>query len=216
VRRKTTGIRTWRRLDDGPAQTLEVAKEPVPALDSPRRWPSHPGAERYDARAVALVSFRSFLNGDGDLWGGGLRVSHERFRFISWSADFLFEAGSVRASGTTFSIRSGTLGGWLAGYQRLGFLTARLGVGLRLGIVAAPDDARVKSSASGVAPWGWPMATSSLTFAGGPLVFEVGMEGGYVVLPVGSASGISVEGSWFSLQIGVGARRKSLVGSREQ
>jgi hypothetical protein len=163
-----------------------------------------------NARAVALVSARRFFDDSGSLWGGGVRLSEERFRHISWSADLLFEAGSVASRLTDYRLRSGTVGGWLMLYERANAITLRLGAGIRMGVIAslasnAPDG--TPASASAVAPWGWPLAATSISVAGGPIVIEYSMEAGYVVLPVGGTSGPSVRGGWFSGQLGLGVQR---------
>ena len=164
-------------------------------------------------RAVGVASFRTFFDDTGSFYGGGLRVSEERFRHMSWSADFLFEGGNIDASKADYRVRSGTLGGWLMLYHRRGGVTARLGAGLRLGVVAAlaedvsSDYEGSTGSESAVAPWGWPLAASSLSVDMGPLVAEFAFEAGYVVLPLGGSSGPSVSGGWCSAQLGLGIRR---------
>jgi hypothetical protein len=206
------------------AAALRKTGAPVPARFAPLPARSEkPGADTDEpksraaphkfmrsSRVVALVSARRFFDDSGSLWGGGVRMSEERFRHMSWSADFLFEAGSVSSRSADYRIRSGTVGGWLMLYERTSSLTLRLGAGIRMGIVAALASNRqddTPASASAVAPWGWPLAAASLTVAGGPVALEYSMEAGYVVLPVGGTSGPSVSGGWFSAQLGLGIRR---------
>jgi hypothetical protein len=78
-------------------------------------------------------------------------------------------------------------------------VTGRLGAGLRAGI------AEVGSTASSVAPWGWPLGTSSISFRLSPhFVLDIAGEAGYVVLPSGQAHQSDLRGGWFSGQVGIG------------
>jgi hypothetical protein len=169
-------------------------------------------------RAVALGSVRSFFNDNGTLWGGGMRFSEDRFRHMSWSADFLFEAGSIDTTKADYRVRSGSIGAWLMLYTRQKDVTARVGAGLRVGIAASLAENRstdyVGAYRSGaVAPWGWPLAAVSLGIDSGPLVAELAFESGYVVLPVGGSGGPSVAGGWFSAQFGLGIRHQAVARS---
>jgi hypothetical protein len=150
-------------------------------------------------RFSAVVSARKFFDQPGLLWGGGLRLGEERFRFISWAADILIESGTVGTGERTYQILTSTLGGSLLLWGRVGPITGRIGAGLRAGF------AEVGGSASSVAPWGWPLGTSSLSFRTNQgIVLDLVGEGGYVVLPAGSAGQPGLRGGWFSGQIGIG------------
>jgi hypothetical protein len=151
-----------------------------------------------------MASMRSFLSDRGSLWGGGVRVSEERFSRLSWSGDFIYEAGTLHAEDRDYTVRSGTFGGWLMLYTRNRFLTARLGAGLRMGVVASPSEDPDGDSDSALVPWGWPLAATSLTIANGPVALEFSAEGGYTALPIGGATGRSVRGGWVSVQFGIG------------
>lgn len=158
-------------------------------------------------RTVVMGSARSFLEKEGFLYGGGVRISEERFRYMSWSADLLFEAGTVSSGSVNYDIRSGTLGAWLMLYGRAGpraLVTGRAGVGLRVGLIGSQADVGGRAS-NALAPWGWPMAALSTT-VGRAFVVELSVEAGYVVLPVGgAATGSSVRGPWACVQLGFGA-----------
>jgi hypothetical protein len=204
VRRRTPPLEA-----QGPApEAVSPATEPESKFDTDSRS-TRPPADSPPLRAVGLASVRSFFSGTGSLWGGGMRLSHERFTLVSWSTDFLFEAGTLSTSRESYEIRSGTLGGWLMLYKQSRLLTARLGAGLRMGVVAtiaSEPNGGTEDRANAVAPWGWPLAAASLTVGNGPIVIEYGMEGGYVVLPVAGTSRPSLRGSWFSAQLGFGIR----------
>jgi hypothetical protein len=172
-------------------------------------------------RAVALGSVRTFFNDDGTLWGGGMRFSEERFRHMSWSADFLFEAGSIDTAKADYRVRSGSIGGWLMLYARRRVVTARVGAGLRVGFAASlaentSTDYEGSRNSGAVAPWGWPLAAASLSIDLGPLVTELAFESGYVVLPVGGSGGASVAGGWFSAQLGLGVRQQTAAPSAKR
>ena len=168
-------------------------------------------------RAVALASMRRFFDDKGSLWGGGMRFSEERFRYVSWSADFLVEAGSISTTDVDYRVRSGTIGGWLMLYKRWGPVTARLGAGLRMGVVASQienvrrDIPAPAGTENAIAPWGWPLGATSLSAGTGPLVTELAFEAGYVVLPV---AGGDIAGGWFSAQLGIGLRLEATASTR--
>jgi hypothetical protein len=187
-----------------------VKPNPNPALVEPK-GPSTPYEpyERhwYDMeapvdrmfRVVAVASGRTFFKVPGILWGGGVRVGEERFRFASWSADALIETGGVGIPSNRYNLLTATVGGALLLWVRSGPVTARLGAGLRAGI------AEVGSTASSVAPWGWPLGTSSISFRLSPhFVLDISGEAGYVVLPSGRQDQADLKGGWFSGQIGLG------------
>jgi len=179
--------------------------DPAPDLSRPAR-PVFEGTPGRTFRTVVFGSARSFLDDEGLMYGGGVRVGEERFTHMSWSADLLFESGSVSSGGVAYDVRSGTLGGWLLVYDRIEgatTFTGRAGVGIRMGLIGSQADTGGRAS-SAVAPWGWPMAALSGTIGRG-FVAELSLEAGYVVLPVGGvAAGTTVGGTWCSLQLGFG------------
>jgi len=126
---------------------------------------------------------------------------------VSWAADFLFEEGDVRTNAGHYTIETGTLGAWLLLYKRWGILTARAGAGLRLASVSSSKvSASQPEGSTTIAPWGWPLAASSITVRPGEwLVLELSGEIGYAVLPVPNASDPGVRGAWYSAQFGFGA-----------
>jgi len=85
-------------------------------------------------------------------------------------------------------------------------VTARMGAGLRLGLihstVAAPQEGAGQSS---IGPWGWPQLVMSLTlFPGRGFAMELGAEAGYAVLAVSPGTNTGLNGTWYSAHLGIG------------
>ena len=172
-----------------------------------RTWYDADTPEDRSFRIVALASTRSFFSHPGTLWGGGVRVGEERFRFLSWSADLLLERGTIGSSEGQFEVSTTTLGGALFLSGRTGPLTGRLGAGLRVGFAATAPHDQQSSGGPALAPWGWPLGTASLSMRLAPeLVIDVSCEAGYVVLPIQGPSDNdkSISGGWYSAQFGIG------------
>jgi hypothetical protein len=179
----------------GPAVRAGAPAIPYEPLD--RRWYDLESPIDRMFRVTAVVSTRKFFNLPGLLWGGGVRLGEERFHFMSWSADVLFESGTVGHQDNPYRLFTATAGGSLLLWARIGPITGRIGGGLRAGL------AEVGGSASSVAPWGWPLGTSSITFRiTRHLVIDLTGEAGYVVLP--GARQQTLTGGWFSGQLGLG------------
>jgi hypothetical protein len=177
-----------------------LPKEPLTRYEPyERHWYDIEAPADRMLRVVAVASGRTFFKVPGILWGGGVRVGEERFHFMSWSADALIETGGVGVTDNRYNLLTATVGGALLLWARIGPVTGRIGAGLRAGI------AEVGSTASSVAPWGWPLATSSISFRLSPhFVLDVAGEAGYVVLPSGKTGQADLKGGWFSGQIGIG------------
>jgi hypothetical protein len=176
------------------------SEKPVPAYEpAPRRWYDVESPMDRMFRFSAVVTGRKFFELPGVLWGGGLRVGEERFRFVSWSADVLVESGTIGKGVNSYRLLTSTIGGSLLLWGRVGPLTGRIGAGLRAGF------AELDGSASSVAPWGWPLGTSSISilFKGGFVLDLVG-EAGYVALLAAHAGQADLRGGWFSGQVGLG------------
>ncbi len=152
-------------------------------------------SERY--LALTLVgSARSFFDTPGTLVGGGVRVGEERFRFVAWSVDLLFETGSVKPGAQTFDLKTFTTGGRLLAQGRVGKFAAGVGAGLRVGVAAS-------QGSSSLAPWGWPLGVAAASLRiGSSAVLELSGEASYVVLPLGGDT--TLRGAWFNGQLGLG------------
>jgi hypothetical protein len=154
-------------------------------------------------RLLWMGSMRTFANHPGQLFGGGLRVGEEPLVSTSWAIDTLFERGEMETNNGRFEIETLTLGALLYLYGRIGIFTARAGAGLRAGVVSSRDVAGASRTA--VLPWGWPMAAISMSFGGQGVQVELAGEGGYATMPVGpAASGLSIQGAWAAVQVGLG------------
>jgi hypothetical protein len=201
-------------------QRVHEAPIPKKPVDQPRTldWPPEPldrseGTRRLNdssqgrLRLLALASARAFLDHDGTLFGGGVRLGDEVFTATSWALDALFESGSLETSAGILQVETWTIGAMVYFYGSWSVLTWRAGAGLRAGLVTTslpPGEAELTRT---ITPWGWPMLTVSATFRlGNTMVLELSGESSYVALPVFSgALGASVDGLWLGGQLGVGA-----------
>ncbi|HEX7672258.1 MAG TPA: hypothetical protein VF395_21830 [Polyangiaceae bacterium] len=190
---------------DATIAAREIAKQLLAERYEPkaRTWYDVETPHDRMLRFVPLVSTRKFFTHPGTLIGGGLRMGEERFRFLSWSADALFESGTVSQLGNYYDISTGTLGGMVLAYVGSRTVTARLGAGLRVGfanIAAAVGP----SSGGALVPWGWPLAATSVTLRFTRYFgVDLGGEGGYVSLPGSSGGQPLFSGFWFSGQAGL-------------
>ncbi len=192
-----------------PAPAPPAEPQPViPANErpyfAPSRPPSPPAPRRRlvpRTRILALLSMRSFFEADGTLRGGGVRAGSEPYRYVSWAADALVERGKL----LNYEVDSMTLGGWVLAFYRVEPLSFRLGFGLRGGAVSSSAEAGSGlTGRSSVAPWGWPLAASTITIHAGPIAIDLSGEGGYAVLPLRGNEHPALAGSWYSLQVGLG------------
>lgn len=207
-------LSSWAELESNPTPTVEPEGPRPPdetrraargiALERAatgyqfrlRRWyDKETPAERYLA-LMAVGSVRSFFDTPGTLLGGGARVGEERFRFMAWSVDLLFETGRVELGSQSFDLKSFTTGGRLLAHGRIGKFGAGVGAGLRVGVAAS-------QGSSSLAPWGWPLGVAAASLRiGTSAVLELSGEASYVVLPLGGDT--TLRGAWFSGQLGLG------------
>ncbi len=181
-----------------------IAQERVPYVPKIITWADEETPADRMFRIVGLVSTRSFFGHGGALWGGGVRVGEERFRFVGWSADLLVERGTLSGPDGPYDVFTTTLGGGLFAALQTRFVTARLGAGLRLGTASATLRGD-PSAGSALVPWGWPLGGAQLSFRlASSLVLDLAGEGGYAVLPLGDNAEHSLSGGWYSLQAGLG------------
>lgn len=179
---------------ENPAPPSDPETPYVPA--ERKRPPAPPDKSRVGTpvlRIVAIGSMRAFFNGSGELWGGGARIGEERFRIASWAVDALVESGTLGSSKVT----TATVGGLLQTFFDFRPITLRAGVGLRAGLVTGDDGAYFGT-------FGWPLATTSVSLFAGHLVFDMGGELGYGILPLSGRAEPSVRGFWGSAQLGAG------------
>src|SRR5262249_26531050 len=132
-----------RVVPEGPEpspQAVQAARKTLEDFDwrpKPQHWYEAETPSDRMLRLMFLGSFRSFFNGSGRLWGGGVRVGEERLQAVSWSIDALIESGDVHTNAGRYNVETATLGAWLLLYKRWGFYTGRIGAGLRLAAVAS-------------------------------------------------------------------------------
>jgi hypothetical protein len=184
----------------------EIAKDLLTEAYEPkiRNWYETETPKNRMLRLVPLFSARSFFDYKGTLWGGGVRIGEERFRFLSWAADVLLESGTIQGTDTDYQVTTGTLGATLFAYAHSGYLTGRIGAGLRTGFAGStPLRGGGPGGTSSLVPWGWPLGAASVTLllARG-FGLDLSGEGGYVVLPA-RGGGATLSGFWVSGQIGI-------------
>jgi hypothetical protein len=161
------------------------------------------------SRLLVLGSSRAFFSSPGALYGGGVRYGSDRSRYVSWSADSLYERGVIRRERQPIELDTFTLGGNVSFARRWGFSTWRIGTALRLGRAHSATGPRgASSSTDAIVPWGWPSAQVSASFRSGPWVIDASGDLGYTVVPLAAgASGTrdtAIRGTWFGAQLGIG------------
>ncbi|HVU05617.1 MAG TPA: hypothetical protein VHE30_27905, partial [Polyangiaceae bacterium] len=183
----------------------EIAKEKMEHYEPKvETWYELETPKERSLRIVAIASGRRFFTHGGGLYGAGLRMGEERFKFLAWAADAVLETGTILTGGeTNYRVTTSTASGMLLGYLRSGAFTARAGAGLRVGLAASTSTSGQFSGATSLTPWGWPLGVMCFSLAGGGLVLDLSGEAGYVVLPV-RGGGATIEGGWFAGQIGLG------------
>lgn len=217
-------LASWSELETNPDPQVEPAGPPPPpdAREAARDWVAHrathdllPAAthkkpRRRTFRILAVLSQRAFFAHPGALWGGGARVGNEPLSHVSWSLDAVIDKGQLESSIGKYEVETATLGASVYLYERWSWFVARVGGGLRVGgarSVGLPG--AQTSGTSGIAPWGWPLASLSLSARPvEPLVLELAGETSYVLLPLANdKSGVanpSLRGMWYGVELGVG------------
>jgi hypothetical protein len=187
------------------AAPVPTPAAPPPYVGRPKTWYETDTPRDRAFRILAIGSTRSFFEFDGSMYGGGVRVGEERFRWVGWSGDVLIESGTIEERARSFEVRTVTVSGFLNGYLRSGNLTGRLGAGLRIGVAATDQKGVPDGEASSLAPWGWPLACASVSIrAGEQFVIDLATEAGYVVLPVAGPGDHTLRGAWLGTQLGLG------------
>jgi hypothetical protein len=184
----------------GPVRTGGLDDEP----------PAHDSAEL--AGAFAVASTRFIVGSQGSLLGGGARVTGVFGGLFRWSTDLLVERGTISQGSGSFAIDTVTLGAVVGLNAQWRALSASAGVGLRAGLTDVRNLNGLRSrSAATLAPWGWPMLSTSLVLEPLPS-WLVGVSGetGYALLPVtpggSQTTNPSLRGLWVSGQLALGFR----------
>lgn len=164
-----------------------------------RHWYDSQAPTDRGLHLLGIGSARALVDYRGMLWGGGLRLGQDAFRFLAWSVDGLFEKGEIRVDGRNLDVKSGTGGGHLLAYVRAGHFSFGIGAGLRVGFAST-------TGSSTLALWGWPLGCASASARiGRSVLVELSGEASYVILPVGGeASTGTIRGGWFGGQLGIG------------
>lgn len=191
---------SWSELTEPPrAARAPVAAQPV--LEAPP-------LERLRLSALGLG--RGTFAGAGFLGGAALRLSRYHARHLGWLVELEVAHGSAAVSVGSVSTTLLSIGTAFVAHQSWRKIGIHGGIGLRFGAaqLRGESDAGARG-ASFWGPWVGPMATLGLVAA--PvrrLALELGLEGGYVVTPVGGLVDgrreVAVEGGWIGLYLGLG------------
>lgn len=209
---------SWAELLVTPHPRVPPAAPRVPdaarAATSARVSQKLPGRDAAPAgglRLLAVGSASVLLSSPAWLLGGGLRLGGDHARHFSWDAGAEYQRGRAETplGAVTTDLLSLRLA--LLAHLSLPHLTLRAGAGLRAGaarLAGVPaGDAAVGSELWGA--WGGPLLHGGLTVRAQRLRIDLGLEGGYVVWPVGARVGgvraVAVEGPWLGLSVGIGA-----------
>lgn len=190
-----------------------VAREEAPnrqptGNDERRRLAHRRRRELMRERVIAVAAVRGFVKHPGLLGGGGIRFGQELPLAFSWTLDALHEQGTIDLHANRFLVVSNSVAGSLSFHLASPVATFRGGAGLRVGVTNTEllnGSPALKESS--VTPWGWPMATTSLSFLlGKRLLVEVAGESSYVMLATGGTQtgGASLMGLWIGAQAGLG------------
>lgn len=217
-------LASWSELETNPDPEVEPAgpAPPPAAREAARDWVAHRATHdltpmaphkkpfRRPFRVLAVLSQRAFFAHPGALWGGGARVGHEPLEHVSWSVDAVIDRGRLDSPIGRYEVETATLGACVYLDERWSWFAARFGGGLRVGAARSVGLSGAQTSGtSGIAPWGWPLATLSLAARPvTPLVIELASETSYVLLPLSnsksSVTNPSLRGMWYGVELGVG------------
>lgn len=209
---------SWAELLVTPHPRVPPAAPRVPdaarAATSARVSQKLPGRDAAPAgglRLLAVGGASVLLSSPAWLFGGGLRLGGDHARHFSWDVGAEYQRGreGTPLGAVTTDLLSLRLA--LLAHLSLPHLTLRAGAGLRAGaarLAGVPaGDAAVGSELWGA--WGGPILHGGLTAGAQRLRIDLGLEGGYVVWPVGARVGgvraVAVEGPWLGLSLGIGA-----------
>jgi hypothetical protein len=170
--------------------------------------------DRRDAaplRILAIAGGMKFFSGTALLGGGGLRASHDG-QSLGWSIDGQVHHGTSRVSLGEVSTDVVDVGAAVTARQTWSRWSLRLGAGARGGaarLSGSPDPSAGTQGKKFWAPWIGPLALGRVELVvTDRLVLDVGIEGGYVVSPVGGLVAdrreVAVDGPWMAVDVGVG------------
>ena len=166
----------------------------------------------WELRISAVGAAQFMFSGTGGMYGGGLRLSGDHEYHLGWAADVLYLYGSSAVQNGSVTSNMLSFSAAATARYELSIVELRAGLGLRGGAVwltGSPSD---------------PLTMEGRTVSGGfmgPLLFagvdvklprrawlDLKVEGGWMLVPVkgfdSGTSGVSVDGPWVGVQLGVG------------
>jgi hypothetical protein len=183
------------------------ARPVVAAMAAPR-----PAATRPAVRALAVGYARLWQAGLPSI-GGGVRVTGPIAARLRFLAEALADQGVRDAGPGRATIQNLGLGAGLLVPLTVAGVELAAGAGARLAatrLVGSPDDPTAFEGRTITAPSGGPLALLVADVPVGRWVVHVGVDGGWVALPVeGDTAGVrsaAVTGWWAGAAIGVGLR----------
>jgi hypothetical protein len=200
--------------------TLEREREatppPTPTPPPPSPPPpapiAAPPSQKSRLQLSAFASGQGLFAGTGFLAGGGLRIAQDFPQHIGWSTDAFAEHGSASSSIGAVAIDVLSVDATLFYSKHWRRIGIRAGAGARGGAVRLDGSPAAGAAHGGTVwgPWGGPLGRlSAVVTPWRRLVFELAVDGGYVLVPVaGFVDGqrqVAVDGGWVGFSVAVGA-----------
>lgn len=193
-----------------PPKIAPTPPAPPPALPPPSV--AAPTKEPRRLQLSAIATGHGLFDGTGFLAGGGLRLAHDLPQHVGWSTDAFVEHGAASTTVGIVAVDEISVDATLfytRHWRRIGF---RLGAGARGGAVRLAGAPGSASAHGGTVwgPWGGLLGRfSAVLTPWHRLVVELGVDGGYVLVPVaGLVDGVrqvAVDGGWVGFSVAIGA-----------
>lgn len=207
---------SWTELESNPHPRVPPAG-PRASPES-RRLALHAVQRRLESsalrrpRLLAIASGLAFFSGPGLLGGAGLQLAQDHAHHLGWRTDIQAHHGSTAVSLGSASVDTISFSAALVFHQAWRKVGLHLGAGLRGGaarLSGSPDAIGTAQGRSGWGAWGGPSGRVDVSIlATRRLVFELGLEAGYVVVPVGGLVGgareVAVDGAFVGFHLGGG------------
>jgi hypothetical protein len=161
----------------------------------------------------AVGAGHGFFAGSGFLAGGGLRIAQDLTRhYFGWSSDVSAEHGAATVTAGIVNVDVLSVEASLFFSRHWRKLGIRIGAGARGGAVHLAGTPAT-SSVRGSTVWGgWvgPLGRASLVVTPTRrFVIELGLDGGYVLVPVAGlvdgARKVAIDGGWVGFSVALGA-----------
>lgn len=207
---------SWTELESNPRPQVPPAGPR--ASPEARRLALHSVQNRLESSALrrprlsAIASGLAFFSGPGLLGGGGLQLAQDHAYHLGWRTDLQAHHGTAAVSLGSASVDTVSFGAALVFHQAWRKVGLHLGAGLRGGaarLSGSPNPMGTAQGKSGWGAWGGPLGIVDLSVvANRRLVFDLGLEAGYVVVPVGGlvagAREVAVDGAFVGFHVGGG------------